>query len=242
MSWPESGCFTYEPTEQSQLWAQTVERAAHQISQNAKQRQLRHNGTWFVGVDALPNGPDGTLDGVSFAGPWEADLPAPLPLHPAQVSIIYPGYPGKDANQSEANHQFRIKHFAAHMDGLLPEGSPPRRYAREFHAYVLGIHINGCPAAPTVYWPGSHRILRQALGAALKGGAETDVTEVYKAARARCLDQITPIEITAPQGAAFLMHPFLLHGTAPWQGYSHQSRITAFFRPQYERLTEWVSA
>jgi hypothetical protein len=245
-TWPESGCITYEPTPQSLLWAQTVERAAHKIAQDPKQRQkhLRHGGTWFVGVDALPNGPSGEIDGVQLEGPWQADLPVSLPLHRAQLSIIFPRYPQRDPSQSKANHQFRIKRYAAHVDGILPQGTPPRRYAREFHAYILVIHINECSAAPTVFWSGSQRVLQTALTAALKGGDGMDITDAYQAARAQCLEQITPVELTGPPGGAFLMHPFLLHGTAPWPATSdHQSpRITAFFRPQYERLSDWLHA
>jgi hypothetical protein len=49
----------------------------------------RCGGTWFVGVDALPNGADGTVGGVAF--PWDALPLVPEPLHatvgdPARLS------------------------------------------------------------------------------------------------------------------------------------------------------------
>ena len=51
----------------------------------------RCGGTWHVGLEALPNGPDGALSGVAF--PWDALPLVPAPLHAGQVSVIRPGYP-----------------------------------------------------------------------------------------------------------------------------------------------------
>lgn len=150
MVWPNSGCLTFAPSAASIRWAKAAYEAGSAIAQDPEQqrRHLRHGNTWFVGVDALPNDAAGQIGGAPFDGPWAKALPWTGPLHRAQLSIIYPGYPVRDAGQSEANHRFRADRFAAHMDGLLPEGPERRRFAREFHAYILGIHLNACDQAP----------------------------------------------------------------------------------------------
>ena len=93
-----------------------------------KQTQMRHGGTWFVGVDALPNGADGSVGDVPLNGSWQRDVAAPDVWHKAQVSILYPGYPRQDADESEAAHRYRTIRFAAHVDGLLPVGPHRRRF------------------------------------------------------------------------------------------------------------------
>lgn len=99
-------------------------------------------GTWFVGVDTLPNAPDGT---VGEAGPltgqaWEAvsELYGRLPLHRGQVSVMYPGYPRPKDGEGEAAFGYRLRRDAAHVDGLLLEGPDRRRFLKERHAYIWG--------------------------------------------------------------------------------------------------------
>ena len=58
-----------------------------------------------VGVDALPNDENGAIGGVPLQGPWEGLMPWITPLHQAQVSVVYPSYPRRDAEESEANHR-----------------------------------------------------------------------------------------------------------------------------------------
>ena len=41
-----------------------------------------------------------------------------LALHPAQLSVIYPGYPKPRVGESEAAGRYRVKRDAAHLDGL----------------------------------------------------------------------------------------------------------------------------
>ena len=48
-------------------------------------------GTWFIGVDALPNGTDGILNGVQLKGQaieFAQSLFGSLTLHKAQVSVV----------------------------------------------------------------------------------------------------------------------------------------------------------
>ena len=54
----------------------------------------RSGGTWFVGLDALPNAENGDVAGTSF--PWAALPLDPVPLHPAQLSTIRAGYPARE--------------------------------------------------------------------------------------------------------------------------------------------------
>ena len=147
-----TGALSFDTTPESVAWAQEALAVTKTLSRDLeiKAVNLRHGQTWFVGVDILPNTCDGAINGVPLAGPWTPHLPYQVPLHKAQVSIIYPGYPKRDPQQSEANHRYRINRYAAHMDGLSPEGPNHRRFPREFHAYVLGIHLTDCAAAPTV--------------------------------------------------------------------------------------------
>lgn len=242
------GAVAFAATSESRAWAQAAyKKAAALANDEAEQaRHLRHGGTWFVGVDALPNATDGAIAGTPFTGPWAPDLPVALPLHPAQLSIIYPGYPVQDADQSIANHRYRLNRSAAHVDGLLPEGQPPRRFAREFHAYILGIHLNAVQQAPTVYWRGSHKIMHRALSKALAGGRtpEKDVTDAYQSARKEVFERCEKVPLLCRQaGDAFLLDPFTLHGTDPWDGPEvEEGRMIAFFRPAWPDAKRWLSA
>ena len=110
---------------------------------------------------------DGRFDGFELAGPV-SDLiqsVATKPLHPAQVSIIYPGYPKPRQGETKAGFNYRLKRDAAHVDGLLPVGAQRRRMLREPHAYVLGLPLNTCDtkASPMVVWEGSHLIMHKAV-------------------------------------------------------------------------------
>lgn len=245
MSVQEIGAMTYPATADTIRWASSARRFAQSISTDpdARTKHLRYQGTWFVGVDALPNDGAGCVGGLPFKGPWATDLPADLPLHPAQLSITYCGYPQQDPEQSAANHRYRIRRSAAHIDGLLPEGPDRRRYAREFHAYVLGVHLDAVPFAPTVYWAGSHVIMREALKKAVQGRdvAQVDLTEPYQAARAQIFETCEKIALTPKQaGDAFLLDRFTLHGTEPWIGpLVKEGRMIAFFRPCLPSAEDW---
>ncbi|UWR21353.1 hypothetical protein [Sulfitobacter sp. S190] len=227
------------------VWAQAALRVARPLLDDPANRaaHLRHGKTWFVGVDLLPNRPDGAVGGVPLAGAWR-DCVADLPLHPAQVSVIYPGYPQQDAGESDANHRFRRDRAAAHVDGLLPEGPERRRFAREFHAYILALPLNDVTAAPTVVWPGSHLIMQAALRDAIgdRPVAEVDLTEAYAEARRAVFAQCRMEPLALQPGQVALLHRHLLHGVAPWDGPAKpEGRIVAFFRPECAGgAAEWL--
>jgi hypothetical protein len=213
----------------------------------APQDQLRHGRTWFVGLDALPNAADGRVDGVPLQGAWQAHVPV-LPLHRAQVSIVYPGYPKRYAEETAGNHRFRITRKAAHVDGLLPVGPEKRRFAKELHAYVLAIPLHECQAAPTVVWSGSHVIMQRALQRAIAGHApsDVDVTDAYKAARQEVFETCEMVPLHMHVGQAALIHRFALHGTEVWEedfgSDAETQRAIAFFRPAVARPGDWLKA
>ncbi len=225
-------------------WADVARRRALELSANTqvRARNLRHGETWFVGVDLLDNDETGAVQGVALRGAWQDHLPA-LPLHRAQVSIVYPGYPKRDAGESAANHRFRRNRFAAHVDGLLPVGETRRRFAHEHHAYILGIPLDDCTHARTVMWEGSHRIMQRALQDAIGTGdiVNTDVTEAYSAARKEVFERCEPVEMGARVGQAFWLHRFALHGTLPWQSDESGARMVAFFRPEFDDPAQWLA-
>lgn len=201
--------------------------------QAERDRWLRHNKTWFVGVDSLPNQGDGSLGGVALApglrGIW------PGTWHRAQLSAIYPGYPGRDAGETDAAHSYRIRRDAAHVDGLHLEAG--RRILREPHAFVLGIALNDVDSSPLVIWEGSHEIIRQALRGAVPG---LDVTEAYIAARKTVFERCARREIRLKAGEAVLMHRLAVHGVAPWAGPGRRPRLMAYFRPQFADPQDWT--
>ncbi len=230
-------------------WAHAARVVARDVAQRGEMRgpdNLRHQQTWFVGVDALPNDRDGSVDGTPLQGPWQAYVPK-LPLHPAQLSIIYAGYPKQDAGESDANHRFRLNRAAAHVDGLLPVGADKRRFALEYHAYILALPLNEVAASPTVVWRGSHHIMQRALRDAIADGdpAKVDITEVYKAARRKVFETCEPIPLCITAGQSALIHRFALHGTQPWnrsEDPSGEGRMIAFFRPECAGgAAEWLA-
>jgi hypothetical protein len=211
-------------------------------------RWLRHGGTWFVGVDALPNAPDGSVGGVALAGPWQELLRWDGDWHRAQVSVVWPGYPGRDAGENEAAHRFRRDRDAAHLDGLLAEGEGKRRHLREPHAFVLGLPLTAMTFgnAPFVVWEGSHHVIRRAFAAALAGVAperwgDVDVTEVYQSARREVFETCRRVVVTARPGEAILCHRQAIHGTAPWSGGESGPRMVAWFRPVLTDIAAWLA-
>ncbi len=222
------------------MWAGAAYPVARDVSRapDLRAEWLRHGGTWFVGVDALPNVTDGSVDGVPLIGAWQELEPYEGPWHRAQVSVTYPDYPQQDPDESDAAYRFRVSRFAAHVDGLLPETG--RRMLREPHRFILGLPLNTCAACPLMVWPGSHHILGAALSEALTSGP--DVTEAYISARKQVLETIAPIPLNAVPGQAILLHRHMLHGIAPWRvgdNCEPDGRMIAYFRPQFEQLRDW---
>lgn len=207
----------------------------------------RCGGTWFVGVDSLPSARDGSIAGTPF--PWAALPLSPEPLHPAQLSVIRPGYPRPAADESPAAFTFRLTRDAAHLDGLLPVGPDKRRMVREPHAWILGLPLNDTTAAPLTVWDGSHLILRAALQQALhphppETWADIDVTQAYQTARKQVFASCTRIRLAARPGEATLIHRLALHGVAPWQAGDDappEGRMIAYLRPQLDTVTDWLT-
>lgn len=228
--------------------AAAAEAAAGVLADPAMQaRWLRHGGTWFAGVDALPNAPDGSIGGVALNGPWREPLGWDGAWHQAQLSVVYPGYPRRDPDEGEAAHRFRRDRDGAHLDGLLPEGPERRRHLREPHAFILGLPLTEVTegTAPFVVWEGSHRVIGRAFAAALGGVdpadcGEIDLTEVYQAARREVFATCPRVVVTARPGEAILCHRRAIHGTAPWTGPAAEGRIVAWFRPLLPQAADWL--
>ncbi len=228
-------------------WAAAAGRVALQVL--ADGGDWRCGGTWFVGVDALPNEADGRAGGFAF--PWEALPLAAVPLHRGQVSVIRPGYPGASPAETEAAFMYRLRRDAAHLDGVLAIGAEGRRFAKEPHGWILGLPLNECGAgaAPLVVWEGSHRVMRAELRAALAGHpeaawGEVDLTDAYKAARRKVFETCRRMELPASPGQATLIHRLALHGVAPWKAGAAappEGRMIAYFRPQLASVAEWLA-
>lgn len=207
----------------------------------------RCGGTWFVGLDALPNGPDGTVGNVEF--PWQEVGLQPVPLHRAQLSVVREGYPRQGEEESESAFRFRQLRDAAHLDGLLPVGPEKRRMVKEPHGWILGLPLNraGAGAGPLVVWEGSHLVIGEALRAAFAGcrvaPEDHDITEAYQAARKRVFETCPRLELPGEPGEAVILHRHLIHGVAPWaEGAEAEApgRMVAYFRPLLPDVAEWL--
>ena len=226
------------------LWAEAACAAGRKALQDPG---LAHwyqcENTWFVGVDALPNDATGALGDIPLEGAALEAIRAGLgpipPLHAAQLSVIFPGYPRPRANESEAAFGYRLKRDSAHVDGLLAEGSQRRRHLREPHAWILGLPLSDShpDAAPMVVWEGSHKVMAQAFRNAFldhppEVWGEIDVTEIYQTARREVFDSCPRVRVHARPGEAYVVHPLALHGVAPWSAPDGPGRMIAYFRPE----------
>lgn len=208
----------------------------------------RCGGTWFVGVDALPNEPDGAINGTAF--PWNALPLGPVPLHRAQLSVIRSGYPQPSPDETPAAFAFRRDRDAAHLDGLLPIGPEKARMVKEPHAWVLGLALNAATAAPLTVWEGSHEILRAALTEALAPHppdlwGDIDITAPYQAARRHILATCRRIKLQVRPGEATLLHRLTLHGVAAWAPGDEappEGRMIAYLRPLLADVQTWLTS
>jgi hypothetical protein len=208
----------------------------------------RCGGTWFVGVDALPNDPDGTINGTPF--PWDALPLTPEPLHPAQLSVIRSGYPQPSPDETPAAFAFRRDRDAAHLDGLLPIGPDKRRMVKEPHAWILGLPLNDTTAAPLTVWEGSHHLIRAALLKALEPHppetwGDIDITDAYQEVRREVFATCRRIELPARPGEATLLHRLMLHGVAAWKPQDKappEGRMIAYLRPHLTSVRDWLTA
>jgi len=239
-------------------WIMNARQVATAIAADPGERRawLRHGGTWFAGVNALPNDSAGALAGgpplKGLATDFVAELlGAPPTWDRGQLSIVYPGYPCRDPGESDAAHRFRRKRDAAHVDGLLPVGPERRRQMREPHAFVLGIPLTPTwpGASPMVIWEGSHEIMREAFRSALSDVPMShwqthNLTDVYQAARRRCFELCARVPLVAQPGQSYLLHRLALHGVAPWDDKERidapsDGRMIVYFRPPFAG-TNWL--
>jgi hypothetical protein len=235
------------PTPGIGAWARAAHSAAI-AALDASTEPLRSGGTWAVGLDLLPNDAAGRIGGVNL--PW-ADLGlTPEPLHRAQLSTVFPGYPQPSEEESASAYAFRLNRDAAHLDGLLPVGASRQRMVKEPHGWILGLPLNTCDAeaAPLVVWEGSPDILRDGLMAALAphppaSWADVDLTEAYAIARRKVFNTCRRVELPVLPGEATLLHRLTLHGVAPWGQEAKappEGRIIAYFRPLLSSVQDWL--
>lgn len=218
----------------------------------------RCDGTWFAGVNALPNDAQGAIPGrvpalsgeaVSFAREtlglgdfgWDA----------GQISVVFPGYPRHGAEDTDASFRYRLNRYAAHVDGLERTMPERRRRLSETHSFLLGIPLGdaGTEEGAFVVWRGSHEIMRAAFLALFEGHDaedwfDIDVTDTYVAARKHCFETCEPVRIAPGPGRAYVVHPLALHGVAPWQSAKTNPRMIAYFRPDAfgGDPTKWLTA
>lgn len=248
-------------------WVRAVAPMAQRIAADPAERArwLRCGGTWFAGVNILPNDASGAVPGAGGV-PGAGAVPltgqcidfarqlhggADITWDRAQISVCYPGYPQPWDGESDAAFRFRRDRDAAHVDGLVRSGTDRRRTLGEAHAFVLGLPLAETPAdaAPLVVWEGSHARMRRALAARLSGiapeawGGE-DVTEAYTAARREIFETCRRVAVHAVPGEAYLVHRLALHGVAPWGADGGDApRPIAYFRPdEGMTLGAWLEA
>lgn len=203
--------------------------------------------TWFVGLDALDNDACGRVAGsgplqgaaVDFIQNHVCDWPA---LHKGQLSGVFPGYPRARDGETDAGFRYRLNRDAAHVDGVMGEGTPKRRFVREPHSFILGIPLTHADpkAAPLVVWEGSHKVMLKAFQDVFSQQVQSalsdvDVTDAYQAARKTVFETCPRVVVHAPPGAAILVHRMALHGVAPWAEGAKADplgRLIAYFRPQ----------
>lgn len=238
------------------VWAEHALKVSRRIvADPANRRWYRHGGTWFAGVNIMPNDVTGAVDGGPPLSGAAIDyiceavqLPG-IAFDRAQISVCHPGYPRPSAEESEAAFRYRRDRCAAHVDGIL-KGSDGRRRPGEPHGFVLGIPLAASAegASPLVVWEGSHEIVRRHFEGALRGipealWPEIDITEAYHAARREIFASCRTVTINARPGECYLVHRLALHGIAPWAEGTPggpDGRMIAYFRPPLARWREWL--
>jgi hypothetical protein len=256
----QRGWCTFPHSEELLSWVDSVQPVAEQLLQDASLAHWwRHGETWFAGVNVLPNDHVGkVIDGPALSDDvcaWvrqqvNMNASESLTWEPGQLSVVKPGYPQRDAQESEAAHRFRYNRDAAHVDGLLPVGEERRRMPQEFHRLILGIPLQQTPAhaAPTVVWEGSHKLIQQAFIETLKDipiqhWPQTDLTDVYQRIRREVFERCKRVEVHVPPGECYLIHRFAVHGVAPWQAQhddQNKLRSIVFFRPEIGSRWDWL--
>jgi hypothetical protein len=235
-------------------WVNVAHQVAVGVVADPKKRAewLQCEGTWFVGVDMLPSDEVGTLAETPLKGrviDWLSQIET-KPMHPAQLSVMYEGYPKPRKDEGDGAFKYRLKRDAAHVDGLLPVGEARRRMLKEPHAYILGVPLNSCSpdASPLVIWEGSHIIMAETFEKALKDilpqkWNTIDLTEVYHAARRHVFATCPRVAVHADPGEAYVVHRLALHGVAPWANGAaapKEGRMIGYLRPELANVSQWV--
>jgi len=230
-------------------------RAAVSLAENAK--WLRCGDTWFVGVNALPNGPDGAVTGgIPLTGRAVEFIRESLGMSVAwdrgQVSVVYPGYPRRMESETAAAFRFRRDRDAAHVDGVLRRGARKRRYLQAFHSFIFGIPLVEVRAdtSPMVVWERSHELVRRSFqeffgDVPIERWPEEDVTDLYRSVRRDIFEQCRRVVVSAVPGEAWLVHRMTLHGIAPWTrspAGRNDARMVVYFRPEMEARRAWLEA
>ena len=248
--------FPYDPVLADWI-NQTLPAAFKAVRDPDNAHWLRCGGTWFAGVNALPNNAQGSVgNGPSLSGRALDFIKEVLGLSDihwdrAQLSVCYPGYPQPMASESDKAFRYRRERDAAHVDGLLPEGPDRRRHLREYHSFLLGIPMleSSPDASPFVIWKGSHEIVRETFTTCFQGlpperWGDKDITAVYHQTRRRIFNDCQRVEVWAKPGEAYLAHRLSLHGIAPWGTSATASsggRMICYFRPQVWGPSQWLA-
>jgi hypothetical protein len=255
----ERGWLRFGWNDQVAEWARhALPAARNAVADPANVSWLRCGGTWFVGVHALPNGPNGAVAaGPPLAGPVVDCLPVlaqpwRMGLDRAQISACYPGYPKPMPGESQEAFNYRLRRDAAHVDGIAAEGPQRRRHLREPHAFLLGLPLTNTTgqASPLVAWEGSHVLVRDAFHRIYEGlpperWPDIDVTEPYQALRRKIFDRCKRVIVSVQPGEAYLLHRLTLHGVSPWAPdatASPDGRMIAYFRPAFANVGDWLTA
>ena len=153
--------------------------------------------------------------------------------------------------ESLNSFKYRKNRFNAHVDDLLPVGIAKRRYARRYHAFILGTPLVDYNefATPVVVWESSNKIMHACLSIQLiKLKADfwknEDISGIYNEARQEIFSKCKPQIVTVPVGGSYLIHRLALHGVMPWaeNGKSGDGgRIIAHFRPRFNRAKFWLN-
>ena len=231
--------------------------AREAVTANSNAHWLRCGGTWFAGVNALPNDAKGEVNGSGpLRGAAISFVREQLGItgftwDKGQISVCYPGYPQPMPEETPAAFHYRRDRDAAHVDGLLPEGQRRRRHLREHHGFILGLpmHEFAENASPFVVWEGSHEIVREAFlkrfdGLSPEKWGDEDVTAVYQQTRRRVFESCNRVKIVARPGEAFIVHRLALHGMAPWVAdvtAGGVERMICYFRPEFGGAINWLT-
>ena len=242
----EDGWTVFDHDPAVEAWGRAVVPLARAMLDDPDQAHwYRCDGTWFAGVNALPNDASGAVSprvpavsGAAVDFVRGALGAGDVAWDRAQVSVVFPGYPKHGVEDTEASYRYRLNRYAAHVDGLERTMPERRRKLSETHSFLLGLPLGdaGEDEGAFVVWRGSHEVMRAAFRVALAGvdpadWFTVDVTDAYVEARRRCFEICEPVRIAPGLGSAYVMHPLALHGVAPWTSARTEPRMIAYFRP-----------